>query len=96
MRLKSDADIDAASKSSNLKKERRDIIVAQLRSTRPEKLEELWGVWNDKDGGLSAGELSFAKSLVDLDAETPAPATPAPPPPVIPGVTGATAPSVAI
>ena len=66
MRLKSDADIDAAIKSSTLKKGRADVIAAQLRATRVEKLEELWQCWNDKDNGLSAGELSFAKQLVDL------------------------------
>jgi hypothetical protein len=86
MKIKSDADIDAAYKSSTLKKDRKDVIVAQVRATSPNKLEELWSIWSDKDSGLESKELSFAKSLVDFDAETPvAPPAPqgAPPAPAV-------------
>ena len=76
MKLKSDADIDSAYKSSSLKQDRKDVIVGQLRSVRPDKLEELWDIWNDKDSGLPKNELTFAKSLLDLDADTPPAPTP--------------------
>jgi hypothetical protein len=85
MNLKQDADFDAAVKSSSLKKERKDVIVAQLRACRPDKLEELFEVWSgDPDeGGLPKNELTFANSLVDKNAPTP-------PPPATPSTTAPT------
>lgn len=81
MKLKSDKEFEDAVKGSSLKKERKEIIAAQLKATSTNKLDELFRIWggNEDDGGLAKAELAFAKSLVEGEpapAETKTVATP--------------------
>jgi hypothetical protein len=81
MKIKNDKDFNGAVKASKLGDERTNVIASQVRSTRADKLDQLFEIWRGKEGGLKKGEMDFAESLVDLDAPSAPPASePASPP----------------
>lgn len=67
MHLKSEADIKAAlAGHKSVDKDRKEILVATIRSTRPEKMGELHTVFTS-EGGLSKAELSFYNDIVVVE-----------------------------